>query len=57
MIENEGHPICENCGIWSGIHVLEECEEYLSRNPKNNIGSGSILHKKIQEIVGKQETR
>jgi len=31
--------------------LFEEIDEYLSSNPKNYIGSGSILHTKIKKYV------
>ncbi len=31
--------------------LFEELDEYLSSNPKNYIGSGSILHQKIKKYV------
>ena len=31
--------------------LFEEMDKYLSENPKNYIGSGSILHQKIKEYV------
>ena len=31
--------------------LFEELDEYLSSNPKNYIGSGSILHEKIKKYV------
>lgn len=31
--------------------LFAELDEYLSSNPKNYIGSGSILHQKIKEYV------
>ena len=33
------------------VEVLKECDEYLSPNPKNSIGTGSILHQKIQAAL------
>ena len=31
--------------------VLQEIDTYLSDNPKNYVGSGSILHAKIKELL------
>jgi hypothetical protein len=31
--------------------VMQEIDEYLSSNPKNYMGSGSILHKKLKEAI------
>jgi hypothetical protein len=31
--------------------VLQEIDTYLSENPKNYVGSGSILHTKIKELL------
>jgi hypothetical protein len=31
--------------------VMQEIDEYLSSNPKNYIGSGSVLHRKVQEVI------
>ena len=31
--------------------VLQEIDTYLSDNPKNYVGSGSILHTKIKELL------
>lgn len=35
--------------------VLRECDEYLSRNNLNYIGSGSILHRSIKTALGDTE--
>lgn len=37
----------------AAVNVVRECEEYLSENKLNNIWSGSILHTKMREVVGK----
>lgn len=37
--------------IMDMYELFEEIDKYLSENPKNCIGSGSILHKKIKEYV------
>jgi len=38
---------------WQLVETLRECDEYLKPNPKNAIGSGSILHQKIQSALQK----
>jgi hypothetical protein len=35
--------------------LFEELDEYLSGNPKNYIGSGSILHQKIKKYVSEDD--
>lgn len=35
--------------------LFEELNEYLSSNPKNYIGSGSILHQKIKKYVSEDD--
>lgn len=40
-----------NPWISKSIEVLSEIDEYLSPNPKNYIGSGSILHTKVQAVL------
>jgi len=35
------------------MSLLEECDEYLSPNPQNYIGHGSILHTKMRDIIAK----
>jgi len=35
--------------------LFEELDEYLSSNPKNYIGSGSILHEKIKKYVSVED--
>lgn len=37
--------------IMNLFNVLEEIDEYLSSNPKNYVGSGSILHTKIKNCL------
>ena len=37
--------------IMDMFNVLEEIDKYLSENPKNYVGSGSILHTKIKECL------
>ena len=37
--------------IMEMFELFEEMDEYLSGNPKNYIGSGSILHQKIKKYV------
>lgn len=37
------------------LELFEELDEYLSSNPKNYIGSGSILHQKIKKYVSKDD--
>jgi len=37
--------------IMNMIDVLKEIDEYLSSNPKNYIGSGSILHTKVKNCI------
>lgn len=37
--------------IMDMYELFEEIDKYLSENPKNYIGSGSILHQKIKEYV------
>jgi hypothetical protein len=39
--------------IMNLFNVLEEIDEYLSSNPKNYVGSGSILHTKIKNCLSK----
>jgi hypothetical protein len=34
--------------------LFEEIDEYLSSNPKNYVGSGSILHTKIKKYVSEE---
>ena len=31
--------------------VLRAADEYLSRNPKNSIGFGSLLHQRVREAL------
>jgi len=31
--------------------ILKEIDQYLSDNPKNYMGSGSILHQKVQKAI------
>lgn len=33
------------------LDVLKEVDEYLSSNPLNSVGSGSILHRKVKEAI------
>ena len=35
--------------------LFEELDQYLSSNPKNYIGSGSILHQKIKKYVSEDD--
>lgn len=35
--------------------LFDEIDEYLSSNPKNYIGSGSILHQKIKKYVSNDD--
>jgi len=37
--------------------LFEEIDQYLSGNPKNYIGSGSILHEKVKKFVSVEETK
>lgn len=37
--------------------VLREADEYLKPNPKNSIGTGSILHRKMVDALLGDETR
>jgi hypothetical protein len=33
------------------LDLVEECDAYLAPNPKNSIGSGSILHQKMRDLL------
>lgn len=37
--------------ITNMFSVLQEIDTYLSENPKNYVGSSSILHTKIKELL------
>ena len=39
----------------AAMELLKEIDDYLKPNPKNYIGTGSILHQKVQEIVTRKE--
>jgi hypothetical protein len=42
--------------ISEAFDLLKEIDEYLSGNPKNYIGSGSILHSKIKQCLSEDES-
>lgn len=41
----------------AAMELLKEIDDYLKPNPKNYIGTGSILHQKVQEIVTRKERK